>query len=710
MTYKKYKSLPKTLLCIGRRYCLVLVCTLSLPAFSQQYKTIHQDILSSPSLPPTPQQWIESQKEKLGNLTIVIEHEKSSARALNNWSHDSYKVYIDTIPLEYCQFKFHSKDGILQSVNGTYIDGLKAGETPHISRTEAIDIALKSFSSETAKLRETPFINLPFFQKEKMTENNSQGLLVYCPKITDSDTIACLSYKFIVNTKEGDKVVYIDAIHKNIVMMYDLLQTTRGIADTRYSGPQEIETTQINNSLYCLVDESRGNGIYTYIVTHDPDIDEPLIRPCYDNDNYWSHIEYADVYCEDAVLDAHWGAEVTYDYWQDKFSRNGIDGNGMAMINLVDLFVYADNAGWDPYYHYVTYYGGTTWTTPYTSLEIVSHEFTHGLTQSTCDLVYQGESGALNEAISDIFSMCVLNYANLGKEMWKSGYEVSLLHQPFRDYITPKNCGYADTYLGEYWFNTSSSDDEGGVHENSSVFTHWFYLLVEGGSGINDNGYSYSVDGIGFEDAEQIMYNAVTNHYESLSNFRKAADLTIESAVEIFGYCSDQVNSAIQAFRAIGIMVEDALPNNLYLDVNFVVDAAQYTAYSIVAENTISPSTTVSYLGSDEIILQPGFTAEYGCDFSARIGDLCEDGSGYASNSINSPSRNIPTENIILVDKDNSCEQSMGRYQIYDIFGRLVGTGYSDEVTKLGVSLPSGTYLLLYTNGEDFQTYKFFQK
>ena len=113
-----------------------------------------------------------------------------------------------------------------------------------------------------------------------------------------------------------------------------------------------------------------------------------------DGDNFWNNTSNLDNY----ATDAHWGAEMTYDYFFSMFNRNSIDGNGFALVSYVHYGNNYSNAFWDG--QRMTYGDGNN--NPFTALDITGHEITHGLTNFTANLVYQNESGALNESFSDI--------------------------------------------------------------------------------------------------------------------------------------------------------------------------------------------------------------------------------------------------------------------------------------------------------------------
>lgn len=130
----------------------------------------------------------------------------------------------------------------------------------------------------------------------------------------------------------------------------------------------------------------------------------------------------------------------------------------------------------------------------------------------TAGLVYSGEAGALNEGLSDFWGACLESYVGLGKNPWTNAEEAG---PAMRNFQNPNSGDQPDTYEGTNWANVNSSSDHGGVHTNSGVFNHWFYVLSQGENGTNDNGSSYTVNGIGINDVAKIVYRAEKNssHY-----------------------------------------------------------------------------------------------------------------------------------------------------------------------------------------------------
>jgi hypothetical protein len=195
------------------------------------------------------------------------------------------------------------------------------------------------------------------------------------------------------------------------------------------------------------------------------------------------------------------------------------------------------------------------------SLDVAGHEFSHAITFNTAELEYQGESGALNESFSDILGTGIEWQVLGSKSNWYIGENV-LLKEPYylRSMNNPK-LGWQpqpNTYNGDYWINTdgcvpSESNDHCGVHINSGVQNYWFYLLTNGGSGVNDKGTSFSVKGIGMSDALNIAYRNLTTYLMSTSDYNDAMIGSIQAAKDYWGSNSQQVQSVKDAWCAVGV-------------------------------------------------------------------------------------------------------------------------------------------------------------
>ncbi len=256
-----------------------------------------------------------------------------------------------------------------------------------------------------------------------------------------------------------------------------------------------------------------------------------------------------------AGVGVHWATEKTYDFFLETFNRNSFDDKGGAIISYAEWNVEGEqiNAFWSG--GFAAYGAGDGENIgSYGAIDVVGHEITHGVTQYSANLVYQGESGALNESFSDIFGTAVEFYAEGNdKGDWLGGEDFNMGSGATRSMENPKEYSNPDTYQGIYWINVQEEDDFGGVHTNSGVQSHWFYLLCEGGSGMNDDSITYNVSEIGLDDATAIAYRNLTLYLLPDSKYHEAALYSVQAAIDLFGEESQQVQSTMDAWEAVGI-------------------------------------------------------------------------------------------------------------------------------------------------------------
>jgi len=286
------------------------------------------------------------------------------------------------------------------------------------------------------------------------------------------------------------------------------------------------------------------------------------------------------------AADIHWGMAQTYDYFWETFKRKSFDGGGDTIHNFLNPNLISD---WDNNNAFSLHtidvgmtidimcygLGDGVYMNPVVSLDIIAHEFTHLITSYTSQLYYQGESGAMNEAFSDMLATCVEYYAKGNNANWTIG-EGAIVPTPFlRSLENPKSSdliGYLqtdmgtmsvdmrqpDTYKGEYWQNTFDlNNDYGGVHNNSGVINYWFYLLTEGGSGINDLDLEYYVEGIGIEKSEQIVYNTLISYLTPTASFNDMYYATLSVTEALFGADTPEWWSVKNAWYAVGVNQTD---------------------------------------------------------------------------------------------------------------------------------------------------------
>ena len=249
-----------------------------------------------------------------------------------------------------------------------------------------------------------------------------------------------------------------------------------------------------------------------------------------------------------AVNEAYDGSGVTYDMYFDVYGRNSIDNNGLRLDSTVHYQKGYDNAFWNGQQ---MVYGDGDEDLPEAqrlfnrftaSVDVIGHELTHGVTQYEAGLVYWDQAGALNESMSDVFGSLVKQYqrqetadqANwiIGEGLFTSnvnGVGIRSMKAPGTAYNDPvlgkdPQPGHMDDYV-------KTIEDNGGVHINSGIPNHAFYVIA------------VELGGFAWEKAGQIWYKTLTEKLTERSTFQQAADLTFEAAGELYGTGSLEQNA-----------------------------------------------------------------------------------------------------------------------------------------------------------------------
>jgi thermolysin len=285
-----------------------------------------------------------------------------------------------------------------------------------------------------------------------------------------------------------------------------------------------------------------------------------------DTDNDWT---------DGANVDAHAYAGYTYDYYFKRFGRRGLDNANIRMrsfthpVNRDDartasiavlgtFYVNAFYAG-DGIMVYgeglppTLTLGGQRWNYLAGSLDVVAHELTHGVTDYSSDLIYANESGALNEAFSDIMGVStVFFYQQAGSGAGTADYIIG------NDVITPGGLrsladplAYGDP--DNYRIRFTGFEDNGGVHINSGIASHAFYLAIEGGTNRTSR---LSVQGVGAanrEQMEKVFYRAFTQLLPANARFVTARAATLQAAQDLYPGNNTLANALTQAWTAVGV-------------------------------------------------------------------------------------------------------------------------------------------------------------
>lgn len=491
------------------------------------------------------------------------------------FTHFTYQQYYKGIKVEKGIYKVHHKEGFIQSMNGAFFSiSEKFNIVANMNGEKALEKALKHVGAEKY-MWENPNEEA-LLKKDKDNPKASyfpKAELVIYPlnktALNKKITVPTLAYKFdiyaqkplsrayiYVNAHTGEIIQKVDIIHNNFNTNNKKTKIptkkkflVAGTADTRFSGTQNIETTLIGSN-YVLRDATRGNGVETYNMQTGTDYSSAIDFE--DADNNWTSAEWDNAAKDNAALDAHYATMQTYDYFFNEHGRNSIDGAGFTLKSYVHYDLNFVNAFWDG--SRMTYGDGDGSVEPLTVLDIVAHEVGHGLMSFTADLDYSDavESGAMNEGFSDIWAICVEDYSidpsnpdDADKNIWVVGEETGL---SIRSPENPKLNNNPDTYEGDFWETNPASP-----HNNSTVLSHWFYILSEGKSGTNDKGDTYNVTGIGIDKAADVAYRMLTVYLTASSQYIDARTAAINAANDLYGGGSLEVTSVTNAWFAVGV-------------------------------------------------------------------------------------------------------------------------------------------------------------
>jgi thermolysin len=454
--------------------------------------------------------------------------------------HTRVQQTVNGVPVWGGEAIIHLKsDGSLFAVTDSLQTDVSVDTNPNLSARDAI---------ENAKAR--------YYGSLYLTAEPTADLWVWRGKKRDY-----LAYRVQMRREDGSAetampVYFIDAQTGAKLWEYDNLQTqsATGSGVSLYSGTVSLTTFQSSACRTCasnffLEDVGRKLGTFNY-----GNGDSSASRFS-DADNLWNST------VQQAGVDAHFGAAATFNYYQTVHQRNGIDGNGgpgyttsvdgvtPLITSRVHYSTNYNNAFWNG--SYMTYGDGDgSRFSPLTTLDITGHEMTHGVTERTAGLIYDGESGALNESMSDVFGAMVERFVRgESANTWKIGEEAftpATAGDALRNLDDPHLAGDPDHYSERY----IGTDDHGGVHTNSGIANKAFFLTAKGGthhlSGV-------TVTGIGANATALIWYRALTSYMTSSANFAGARTATLSAATAIYGFDSTPYRTVATAWCAVGV-------------------------------------------------------------------------------------------------------------------------------------------------------------
>ncbi|HNR19502.1 MAG TPA: M4 family metallopeptidase [Bacteroidia bacterium] len=646
-------------------------------------------------------QTLFTEKKEMFGLTAYDDMQQYKVQSDEiGFTHFRFQQYHKGIKIIGAETILHHNGQYLKSMNGQWAENLDLNVSNSIDEQTAFENAKSSLQNVQYFIWEHPELADVLSKNSNGQKDFSKpkGQLVICRKNTygnfTSDNLNLAYYfRMVVLPSTESKDIYVDAVTGEIMSKVQLaVECNNNTGNTSWYGSKTFTAAYFGwpNNNWFLEAQCTGEA---RIRSRRGD---PILPYNYgDANGAWTDPDGTNGYNMRAGVTTFFGMRKTYDYFKlnhNRLSYNNSNGTVDAYSEILGgLWNTVDNAKWDPIYNAMFFGAGATGaaTDDINSIDIVGHEFTHGVVQYSAGLVYQGESGALNESFADIFGECIEFYS-VGMMDWINGLETG---DPVRDYANPNAYSQPDTYMGDFWYPPSGSYDNGGVHINSGVQNFWFYLLTLGGSGTNDTNQTYNVTGIGLTKAAQITYRNLNNYLTSASNYFDAREGSLRAATDLFGWCSNEVLQTARAWYAVG--VARTCPDWDYIvPCGNLTSGINYRGVNSISNNNTCTTTLASganamfsATATGGITLKPGFTATQGCAFTAAI-DACNEAAynklsfHHQQNASQNTEPTVPIKihslfpnpanNKVTIQFESSSDVSEIQLSIVDISGRIV--------------------------------------
>lgn len=468
------------------------------------------------------------------SITSISEDELGHRHVRFNQRYKGIRVYNS-------DFYVHLS-GKQEIIHGNYADiRSNINTTPLIKPETALETVMADLSAQTKLIALTP-------ELQKFLEYQGPQIDTVIFQTPKSFTRFSLAYHITIRPNYLEEWSYfVDANTGKIL---------KKINNTNYDGPftanaldlngvQQAINTYLESGKYYMMDVSqsmfsaaKNDG---YILTLDAQ-----------NSNT-SNFKYAQItstnntWNNKTAVSAHYNAIHAYKFFKNTFNRNSINGTGGSIISFINVAEEdgssMENAFWNGK---MAFYGngGTAFKPLAGALDVAAHELGHGVIGNTANLEYEGQSGAINEAYADIFgAMAERKNWYIGEDITKTTYiptgRLRDMSNPHNGGTSLSSPGWQPMHVSEMYTGTG---DNGGVHINSGICNYAYYLFATA---------------VTREKAEKVFYRALTNYLSRFSQFIDLRIAVVQSAKDLYGDNSVEVNKAKEAFEAVGIYEEE---------------------------------------------------------------------------------------------------------------------------------------------------------
>jgi Zn-dependent metalloprotease len=462
----------------------------------------------------------------------------------NSTTHIRMNQYFKGIPVHGAEVIVHvNRFGQGESFNGKYLKIENTLSTTPSLEAKAANAIVKQHIGKSSSIHELSALERQFVQHAEpdtelciyQSSTSERPVLAYHVKYSPS---LHARWAYFVDAQKGT-IIH----HVNTTCYIDGPKTT---AANDLNGISRTVNSYQKGTTFFMVDVSRsmfqaGSSVLP---------DEPIggimtidLNNTFGDNTVVKHITTTTNSWNTKSVSAHFNAGSAFEYYKADHSRIGIDGDGGTIISIINAPDEdggpLDNAFWNGK---AMFYGNGNigFKALAGSMDVAGHEMTHGVVENTANLEYEGESGAINESMADVFgAMMDPTDWLIGEDVVKTAVFPSgalrSLEDPHNGGTNLSDNGFQPKHVNEQF---TGSQDNGGVHINSGISNHAFFRYATA---------------ITRAKAAKVYYKALTDYLTKSSQFIDLRLAVIQAAKDLFGDNSTEATQAGLAFDAVGI-------------------------------------------------------------------------------------------------------------------------------------------------------------